>query len=875
MLGCTTQKNTVVTRTYHNITSHYNAYFNGYESLKAGVKKIEKNVPDNYSLMLPVFKHSSTEAASSVVGEMDKAIKKASKVITMHSITVKPKRRRGEKTEAQEAFYNRKEYCNWVDDSHLMMGNAHFYKHDYFLAAQSYVYIIQQYSDMSTKYDGLVWLARTYIEQKNFRRAKELLDQIEAEKEFPKRLTNAFATTYADFYMKQKKYSDAIPMLELAIKTSRKKVERARYKYILAQINQQLGNSVEASRLYADVVRLNPNYEMAFSAKINRATSYDAGAGDSREIRKQLNKMLKDDKNIEYQDQIYYALAKINEKENNEKEAIEYYKLSAEKSMANADQQALTYMALGDIYFSRPDYILSQAYYDSCLSVLNAEHPRYENLKLLSGNLTELVGYITTVEREDSLQKVAAMDDRARNTMIDKIIEELKEEERRVKEMEQQRRMNAAMFEQDSRMNRGSSTGGGGKWYFYNPQAVALGKTQFANKWGTRKLADNWRRKNKSVVDFGLGDEEMANADSTAEDRVEDNKTREYYLQDLPLTDSAVAVSNESIKKALYKLGLAYKEKLKDYPKAIEAYKTLNKRFPGSEYELYAYYDIYSLYVLLDDQSNADKYKALIISKYPDSKYALILKNPDYLKNLAENQNKAQKFYEETYAQYKNNNYAEVISKVNQADTAFAGSELMPKFLFLRALSTGEMGDTSKVKAQLKYLLKEYPGSEVKEPASDILAVLTKGEVSEATGTEIVNEDEIVEEAEEIYSYNEKQSHFYIVIADGKQVDINRLKFNIANFNIDNYSMIDFNVSAIVLDKDVQMITVKSFDNATQAVNYFNAIKDNSQVYANINSDNYDHFVISSDNYAAFYKDKDINKYLKYFIKHYLESSGK
>lgn len=867
--GCSTEKNTFVNRSYHNVTARYNPYFNGNESIKQGLKKIQKT-PDNYSLMLPVFQHSMTEAAGNVVGEMDKSILKASKVIKMHSITAKPKRRRGTKTEKQKEFYSRTEFCNWVDDSYLMMGKAHFFKHDFFLAAQAFEYVATQFSTQPIRYEGYIWLARTYAEQENYRRAKEILDLLEGEKDFPKDLKDEFASTYADLYMKKKQYNDAIPKLQDAINATRHKPDRARYTYILAQIYQNLGDAANASRLYGEVVKNNPNYEMAFSAKINRATSYDAGAGDVKEIRKQLNKMLKDDKNIEYQDQIYYALGNIAFKENTVDEAIKNYKLSTEKSIANSDQKALSFLALADIYFAKPDYVNAQAYYDSCMALLDKNYPDYSKLQYKTDNLTKLVGFITTVEREDSLQKIAQMPEKQRLSFIDGIIEKLKEDERRQKEEEQQRRMNSMLFEQSNPKN--SMNNMGGKWYFYNPQAVQLGKSQFANKWGNRKLEDNWRRKNKSVVDMGFGTDETATTTDSTENRVTDNKTREFYLQDLPVNDTLMAESHESIKDALYKLAIVYKDDMKDFDRAIQAYEELIRRYPENEYLLAVYYDLYLIYTAKKDAPNAEKYKNLVIEKYPDSKYARMLKNPDYYKELLANKNKVVELYTKTYSQYRNGEYNEVIATAGMADTAYTGDELIPKFLFLQALSHGELGDTVALKEKLISLVKEYPDNEVKQPAMDILAVLNNGKPlgADITGEQIVAVDTATNE-EELYTFNPKATHFYISVLNNDAVDVNRLKFDMANYNFDNYSMIDFNISAVMLTDKEQMITIKSFESLEQGLNYYKAIITGKQVYKNISPANYRHFIISSDNYAVFYKDKAVDTYLKYFRKHYLQ----
>ena len=136
--GCSTEKNTAVTRFYHNLTSHYNAFFNGRDQFKVAVKNFEKSYQDDYTKILPVFKYPNEQTASSLTGSMDITIEKATKVIKFHSITAKPKRKKGHLTKKQKAFYKKSDYNNWVDDSWLLIGKAKFYKADYMGAYQAF-----------------------------------------------------------------------------------------------------------------------------------------------------------------------------------------------------------------------------------------------------------------------------------------------------------------------------------------------------------------------------------------------------------------------------------------------------------------------------------------------------------------------------------------------------------------------------------------------------------------------------------------------------------------------------------------------------------------------------------------------------------------
>ena len=135
--GCSAQKNTGLSRAYHNLTAKYNVLFNGKESFNKGLEKIDKEFTDDYSEILPIFNYSGKDAVAIASADMDRTIKKCSKLITLHSITAKPKVKDNKNlTEEQRAFFSKKEYNAFVDDAYLLMGKAHFYKQEYDLASE-------------------------------------------------------------------------------------------------------------------------------------------------------------------------------------------------------------------------------------------------------------------------------------------------------------------------------------------------------------------------------------------------------------------------------------------------------------------------------------------------------------------------------------------------------------------------------------------------------------------------------------------------------------------------------------------------------------------------------------------------------------------
>ena len=361
--GCSTEKNTRASRTFHNVTSHYNVYFNANESVKEGLLTIDERIEDDFTRLLPIYKESDPSAAKMVKSDMDYAVIKCSKLIEMHSITKKPKRKR-KRTRKYQEFASQEEFNKWIDDSYLLMGKAYYYQQNYFAAIENFSYVVRKYPDEESADEAQVWLIKAYTELERFIEANEVIQAIQAYENFPKKFERELAIATANYYVKQQEYGEAIKMLDIAIKKTTWRRNKARLQYIIAQLHQELGQNDMASEAFRKVTRMNPGYKMAFNARINSAGVF-SGEGNTADLIKELNKMLRDKKNIEFRDQIYYALGNVYFREGEREIAKDNYKSSVSSSYKNQYQRALSSITLADLYFDDFNYRGSQSYYDS------------------------------------------------------------------------------------------------------------------------------------------------------------------------------------------------------------------------------------------------------------------------------------------------------------------------------------------------------------------------------------------------------------------------------------------------------------------------------------------------------------------------------
>ena len=847
--GCSQEKNTFINRGYHNVTSKFNGYYNGREKIREGVKKLESNYKEDYKSLLPLFIYGTEEDAKGVTPEMDLAIEKFSRVIEMHSMSI-----------------GGKEYCKWIDDTYMGIGKANFYKQEYDEAKSFFEYVAKEYKRQPIKFEALLWMVRTYVEKERYSEAERILTILEGERNFPPEYIEEKSLVTADYFIKQQNYEMAIPEIKQAITLTKKKSVRIRLLYILAQLYQLDGDAGLAIGFYKQVIKSHPPYEMEFYAKISLATAFSSDAGGGNDIIELLTKMINDDKNLDYLDQIYYALAEVYIKKGDEDKGVEALKMSAKSSTDNRDQKGLSFYKLAQIYFDRLSYESAQKYYDSTKTYLSAEHPDFDKIIKISTSLTDLVKNIKIIEEEDSLQSLTKLSEKELEDLIYASIDEFeKEQERKEREFER----DASGFGDQGNSYNSMPDEGNGKWYFYNPTAISFGANEFKRVWGARTNEDNWRRSNKESSggfdDLFAEEESKGAADST---KTIDPTDFEYYTQAIPFSEEQLAESNKRLVKAYYDLGVIYKDQLEDNLKSIETLELLVQKFDTSDYHLVSYYRLYRLYDAEGNTFKSNYYKDLILTQYPDSEYAKLILNPDYFKEENQEREQLVAYYEKTYGYYKRGYYKACITNCEESETRFPKNELQAKFLLLKAQSKGRMGEKEAFIAELESLSKNFGSKPEGKEAQEILNYWT---LSQAEAKKRAEEEELLKKG---YDLNKESKHTAVLIVPNLDMDMEKVKASISNFNTQYFKTNNLSINAIFIDKENQMVSIKNFDNAEKALSYYNTFLKNQTYLKDINDKAYDFFVISFENYPIYFQKKDTKEYLDFFSKSYLNETN-
>jgi tetratricopeptide (TPR) repeat protein len=837
LVGCSTKKNSFTRRAFHNTTARYNGYFNANEIMKANDLNLRENHQDDFSEILPLFIYPSEDQSKGLYPDMDKVIEKTSEVIDRHSIYVK-----------------KEEHNRWIDESYTLMGKARFYKYEHYVAIEIFEYLAKAYNKKPEKNAALIWLARCHMELNEMSKAESYLKLMEGGKAPPAKYNSEYNALYADFLIRKHQYDDAIAKLEEALKTTKKRIDKRRYNYVLAQLWLKKKEYAKASEVFTKVIKLRPRYDMMFNAQISRALSFDVGGEDNNDIKKMLTKMIKDAKNKEFLDQIYFALADIAFKEDNEPLGIEYLKKSAASSVNNPKQKALAYLRLGELYYDKPLYVPAQAYYDSCIAVLPETYKNYDNIYTRSKSLSNLVEKIKIVEKQDSLQKMAN-DESYRNQVIDELIQ-------KEKDFEAEQALLAENSGSDFNLNNTNSinTQSNGKWYFYNQTTLGFGFADFKKNWGDRKLEDNWRRINKQTT-ISFDEDYSTSPDSLSNDSLVENPklTNEYYLQFLPLDEKKMNASHNMIIEALYAQGNIYREDFTDYPLAIKSFETLLERYDTCRYQLPSWYNLYRISLLINDDVMKEKYRSLILNNYPESEYAQIIQDPTYNKVTRENRKRVDNYYSIVYEYYKDAKYSTVLTRCEKAKAIFADNHIKDKFDFIAALSIGHTSPVDTFKVALQNIIDQYPETDAATESQNILNLIKKGiNIVEEPNTSGVS-----------YDYNADDKYTFVAVIPSSDKKTNNYKINISNFNTNYFSSKTLNVNSIFLNGLNQIVTVKEIEDEAAAIDYLKTFKLNQDELTELNGKNYQYFFISTDNFITFYKDKNILTYLNFFNKQF------
>ena len=833
--GCSTQKDALLNRSYHQINTKYNGLFYAKEHLKEGVKKIEKLHLNNYSEILTINKLGTQKSAQSAKGSLDGAIEKATLAIQKHSMDI-----------------DGQEKNKFIDSNYLIIGKAKFYKQEYAQAINTFSYILRKTNSIDFKIEAILWATLSHNKLNNTEAVRNSINIMNDDYVLKDEDQSILYEIEAELAIEKGYYLEAIAHLSKATNLSKDRDKKTRMNYILGQLSIETGNLAGALDYFLKVIKKASEYEILFNARLSMAKAYDPSASNV-DVEKELIKMIKDKKNTEYLDQIYYAIGSINIKNQDTIAAIRSFSLSSSLSQFNNEQKSQSHYALANIFWNKKEYIQSFNHCDSAFQVTSPNALNYQEIKTMLTSAKRIAQQYNIINYNDSIITLANLSELERNKFIDDHIAELKikdEQEKRGLQKNSNENSNFNQYDYNRQSTNSMQASSGGGWYFYNPSAISLGYSEFLSRWGNREIEDNWRRKNKTD-DFLEEEASLELMEDQPDDR--EKYSRAYYISKLPMElEQQIAILSK-IETAYYNLAVVFKESLQDYEQSIKIYIELLDRFPATEYRPLIYFDKYNVHLLQKDSINAQLTFNKIKDEYPGSDYYKLLLGQDH--NIKNNErDKDNKIYEMAHGLYSEYSYKSC-EKLNDLVKTNYNNIFIAQIELLNVFCRAKQSDRASYIQNLEELIKKYPKAIISTKIDSLLVTL-KGE-------HILDNDSV-------YQNDFSSPHSFFILMKDATINLPETQLNMSKFNKRAYKLDSLEIVNLLLTKSLQLLKVQSFKSRVAAKIYYDLIKDDPYINEIVNVNKSELFIISDSNFLILIKEKDINTYRDYFNKIYL-----
>ena len=901
--ACSTQKNTSGSRFWHAFNAKYNTYFNGAQAYIDGSLEKENGNKDNFTEMLPLYTVGNKNSRELGKGNFDRAIEKAEKAIARHSIKRRPEwTKNRKKTERDIEWLSRKEYNPFLWKAWMLMGRSQFFKGSFDEAAATFAYMSRLYKGQPAIYGkARAWLAKCYIEEDWLYDAEDVIRNMRRDS-IDWRAQKEWDYTMADYYVHTKEYAKAIPYLRKVIKHEMRRKQMAREWYLMGQLQAAVDNTVEAYNAFKHVIRQNPPYELEFNARI--AMTEVMARGHSKQMIGRLKRMAASDKNKDYLDQVYYAMGNIYLYDKDTTRAINAYEQGNKKATRSGIEKGVLLLHLGDLYWTKEKFSDAKRCYGEAIGLLDKDRPDYEQLSNRSKVLDELVPYTDAVQLQDSLQHLAKCPEMERNEAIDRVIDALKkkEKEERRSQAEQEQAQNegdngggrdAFINNRNNRNNAQTVSKQGSEWYFYNPMAVSQGKETFQRQWGKRENTDNWQRANKTVVANVGSDNAVAELSDEQRDSIfkaeekedsldqrldsaqNDPHKREYYLVQIPFTAEKMAESNKVLEDGLHHSGVIFKDKLDNLGLAEKALRRLADNYSDYENMDDVFYNLYLLYMRKGEPDVANSYIDSLKNRFPDSKWTVLLSDPNFVENSKFGVQIEDSLYAATYDAFRAGRYSEVAGNVKVSDNRFPLGANRDKFLFIGGLGKLNSGDIDGCLKDMKEVVEKFPQSRISEIAGMIVNGVHAGRRLRGGSFDIGSfwdrRAEVLNDSDSIRNVRftpEKNIDFKVMLVySPDSLNENKLLFEVAKFNFTHFVVRNFDIE-IVDDGGMHRMQLSGFRSFDEAYQYARELARTKSVVAQMNKSTRV-IVISDKNLQLIGLQLSYNDYEKFYEKNF------
>ena len=863
--GCSRDKDRWLNKKYHELTARFNPLYNGQVAYDQAIKELSEAHKDDFSQLILLDDWSAAALNSPPYQKAKRAVEKANKTIRGHSMVFKGK-------QANPAVF----------DAYLLMGRAQFLMGLDAPASEAFSIVARLSEDPNQQVEAQLERVELLARQGNAALAEPILFEVER-KGVPKKWDYRVHRIKARMAIAGQDWLGAAQEASSASALAPRADLKARYAFLAAQLFEKASEPERARRMYEACLKSQPrDYAMLLEAQLRR--SLNGGGVNPKKLFQELHELLREPKNADFADRIYFSLGELAQQWDEEDRAYGYYQQSFAAGRSERPMVlGLAYARHGAMALERQAYARAQVDFDSAALVLPATYMGREGFQKKAKSLKALVDALTLAELGDSLVRLSLRSDADLERQFEVYIANLKKAEDA--EAERQRRLaqlaelRSASAELDAAAPAAGGAAGGG-WAVYAPALRAKGAAAFRQKFGERPNVDNWRLRSRSSewmqqtasadkaskpgsTDGSPDSSTDSSTDSSADGKSgmldpegpESRYRTSYYLAQIPREARELDSVKQSACVAWSDVAAAYRDGMQDPSKAVSAYRSALRGCPDHPEAARWWYALFRLHLGLKENLQADEAKKVLLERFPDSEAAAILRRGNAPREV-ESVSAASAAFLALRDAVTQRRWRDALRA--SEGVSWPESERAPASL-LRAMALGGLEGRAAYADALRKVVADFPSSPQAAAAQTYLAELAAVPAQEPT----VNAENL-----KLFVAAPAAPHqLLLLIPTG--FDANAIRNTLARIHSVDFVDKPLGLRTLPWNDNFELIIVDGFKSAAEALAYRDQIRRNPELSKAIPMERSAFWPITVPNFSHLYRTKDEAAYRTFVQRNY------
>ena len=863
--GCSRDKDRWLNKKYHELTARFNPLYNGQVAYDQAIKELSEAHKDDFTQLILLDDWSAAALNSPPYQKAKRAVEKANKTIRGHSMVFKGK-------QANPAVF----------DAYLLMGRAQFLMGLDAPASEAFSIVARLSEDPNQQVEAQLERVELLARQGNAALAEPILFEVER-KGMPKKWDYRVHRIKARMAIAGQDWLGAAQEASSASASAPRADLEARYAFLAAQLFEKASEPDRARRMYEACLKAQPrDYAMLLEAQLRR--SLNGGGVNPKKLFQELHELLREPKNADFADRIYFSLGELAQQWDEEDRAYGYYQQSFAAGRSERPMVlGLAYARHGALALERQAYARAQVDFDSAALVLPATYVGREGFQKKAKSLKALVDALTLAELGDSLVRLSLRSDADLERQFEAYAASLKKaddaEAERQRRLAQLAELRSASAELDAAAPAAGGAAGGG-WAVYAPALRAKGAAAFRQKFGERPNVDNWRLRSRSsewMQQAASGDKASKSgskdgspegssggyADASAEGKTgntqpegpESRYRASYYLAQIPRIARELDSVKQSACVAWSEVAAAYRDGMQDPPKAVSAYRSALRGCPDHPEAARWWYALYRLHLGLKENLQADEAKKVLLERFPDSEAAGILRRGSAPRQAESIPVASAAFLalRDAVTQRRWRDALRASEGVTWPESERAAAAL------LRAMALGGLDGRAAYADALRKVVADFPSSPQAAAAQTYLAELSAVPVPEPP----VNAENL-----KLFVAAPAAPHqMLLLIPTG--FDANAIRNTLARIHSVDFADKPLGLRPLPWNDNFELIIVDGFKSAAEALAYRDQIRRNLELSKALPMDRCAFWPITVPNFSHLYRTKDEAAYRTFVQRNY------